>query len=221
MIGYIYKTTNKVTGKIYIGKRQKPKFQKWYYGSGTLLKPALKKYGKEAFRVEILEECESKEALNNAEKKWIRIMRESGANMYNISDGGDGGCLVKWWEFDAERKKEIIRKNSEAHKGKRNPMYGVHLSGKSRGEQLEGIPLPASHAQNIRDGKRKHLKPILQIDKETGEVLKKWNNWGEAGEQFREKHGRCAYGHISECCKGLRKSAYGYRWEFCESGWRL
>lgn len=54
-VGYIYKTTNLVNGKIYVGKRQMPHFDDSYYGSGTVFKAALKKYGKANFKREILE----------------------------------------------------------------------------------------------------------------------------------------------------------------------
>ena len=65
----IYKTTNLITKKIYIGKdgKNNPK----YYGSGIFLKNAIKKYGKENFVKEILEYCNTEEELNNAEIKWI------------------------------------------------------------------------------------------------------------------------------------------------------
>ena len=44
----IYKTTNLVNGKIYIGKDSKNNPN--YLGSGNLLKKALIKYGKENFK---------------------------------------------------------------------------------------------------------------------------------------------------------------------------
>ena len=55
MIGYIYKTTNLINNKIYIGKRQKQKFDAGYIGSGKKLKSAIKHYGKNNFKCEIIE----------------------------------------------------------------------------------------------------------------------------------------------------------------------
>ena len=57
MFGYIYKTTNLINGKIYIGKRQKQEFDKYYLGSGIYLKKAIEKYGKENFSCEIIDKC--------------------------------------------------------------------------------------------------------------------------------------------------------------------
>jgi len=67
---YIYKTTNLINGKIYIGKSEKH-FNPNYYGSGILLKKSVKKYGIENFSVELIEKCDSIEELNYREKYWI------------------------------------------------------------------------------------------------------------------------------------------------------
>ncbi len=84
----IYKTTNLIDGKFYVGKDTKnnPK----YLGSGLFLNRAIKKYGREHFEKIILEECQSIEELNNRERYWIETLkaRELG---YNIAEGGDGG----------------------------------------------------------------------------------------------------------------------------------
>ena len=53
-IGYIYITTNIINNKKYIGKRQKPEFDKNYKGSGRYLKNAINKYGIENFNTKIL-----------------------------------------------------------------------------------------------------------------------------------------------------------------------
>ena len=63
MIGYIYKTTNLINGKIYIGQHKSSSFDTNYYGSGKLLIKALKKYGKENFKIELIEGCSLKVVL--------------------------------------------------------------------------------------------------------------------------------------------------------------
>lgn len=68
MVGYIYKTTNLVNNKIYIGKREKTYFDIKYIGSGRYLKNAITHYGKDNFKCEIIEWCETKEILYKQEQ---------------------------------------------------------------------------------------------------------------------------------------------------------
>lgn len=67
----IYKTTNLINGKIYIGQDSKNK--NGYLGSGQNIKRAIKKYGKQNFKKEIIEKCNSIDELNNREKYWINF----------------------------------------------------------------------------------------------------------------------------------------------------
>lgn len=84
----IYKTTNNINGKIYVGKDEKNNPE--YYGSGLLLNRAIKKYGKNNFTKEILEVCKSREELNEREIFWIKELNAT-IDGYNIALGGSGG----------------------------------------------------------------------------------------------------------------------------------
>jgi hypothetical protein len=86
---YIYKVTNKVNGKIYIGLSTK-KNNPSYFGSGKLINKAIKKYGLSNFEKEILEECTNSNELAKAEIKWIEFHDSCNPSIgYNISPGGD------------------------------------------------------------------------------------------------------------------------------------
>ena len=86
----IYKTTNLINGKFYIG--QDANNQLNYYGSGLLLSKAVSKYGIENFSKEILEYCISKEHLNEREIYWIKVLDARNHKIaYNIASGGSGG----------------------------------------------------------------------------------------------------------------------------------
>jgi group I intron endonuclease len=87
----IYKTTNLVNSKIYIGKDVKARPS--YLGSGLALKSAIKKYGAELFKKEVLEDnIIDKSVLASREKYWIAYYNSNNPNIgYNLTKGGDGG----------------------------------------------------------------------------------------------------------------------------------
>jgi len=85
----IYKTTNKVTGKFYIGKQYKNNPN--YLGSGKLLKKAIKKHGKHNFTKVILEDKLSPKQANIREDFFIEKTGARGRQGYNMARGGTGG----------------------------------------------------------------------------------------------------------------------------------
>lgn len=81
----IYKTLNKINGKQYIGMDSKNNPS--YLGSGTLILKAIKKYGKENFKKEILEVCSNISELENRETYWINYYNAlEDDNFYNLED---------------------------------------------------------------------------------------------------------------------------------------
>jgi hypothetical protein len=109
---YIYKTTNCINGKVYIGKSEKP-FNKNYYGSGILLEKAIKKYGKHNFKIEVLEQLLTIDELNNREKYWIKYYSD---NSYNLAEGGTGGWTTK--HYSSEQKESYSKLLSSKRIGK-------------------------------------------------------------------------------------------------------
>lgn len=85
---YVYKTTNLINGKYYIGVHSSSHLDDGYLGSGTSLIKALQKYGEENFKREILE------FVNTAEEKWIAEIKHvtldvvKDPNSYNQAPGG-------------------------------------------------------------------------------------------------------------------------------------
>lgn len=102
----VYKITNNVNGKVYIGKDTSDNPN--YFGSGLLIKRAIKKYGIENFEKEILTECDNHDYLCTFEKLWIKHFNSTDPSIgYNISDGGDGGdVLSNHPDRDKLRKKQ-------------------------------------------------------------------------------------------------------------------
>ncbi len=137
----IYKTTNIINGKWYIGKDSKG--YPGYIGSGNLLKAAIEKYGKENFKKEILQECSSMEELNMAEYEWIKKTNAINDPMsYNLADGGQGGDLSRFMDFEKRKGRKIHseeekKKRSEKWKGEKNPQYGKTLSDEHKRKMIE------------------------------------------------------------------------------------
>lgn len=110
---YIYKTTNLVNHKVYIGKSMKL-FNENYLGSGILLQKAIKKYGKENFIVEVIDTAEDMSELNQKEKYWIAKYKN---NSYNIAEGGTGGNTMSNHPNKKEHYKKVAKKISKTLKG--------------------------------------------------------------------------------------------------------
>ena len=123
---FIYMTTNLINGHKYIGKHH-GELNDSYLGSGLLLKQAVKKYGKENFKREILYISKNEEENSQKEKEFINVYNAvEDKNFYNIHEGGNGGNTIAGWSL--EQKAAYSKKLSEQRKGDKNPRYGVHLT---------------------------------------------------------------------------------------------
>jgi len=209
----IYKTTNLINGKTYIGKSTKddPK----YFGSGLLLRKAIHKYGIENFKKEIICVCSSIEEMNEKEKFWIN--EYSGENSYNIATGGEGGdtltnnpnldkikqkisdaCVGK--QLGNKRSDETKRKMSEAGKRRireNNPMYGKHHSIETKNiislkitkffENIENHPM---YGRFHTDEARKKISIANKGRKFSDETKRKMSlsKMGEKNSFYNKKH---------------------------------
>lgn len=124
---FIYKITNKINGKIYIGQvYNKSIYDRWDRhvksaspSSRSYVDRAISKYGKDNFVVEQIDEATSLEELNQKEKYWIKFYNSTNRSIgYNLTDGGDGGNTYKY-KSKSELNK-IKEKISKANTGKNN-----------------------------------------------------------------------------------------------------
>lgn len=129
----IYKITNEINGKCYIGQstnlvqRIRKHIKTLLNGTNRNehLQNAYNKYGTGNFTIEIIEECDS-EKLDEREIFWIDFYKSYDKNFgYNKTKGGKGGN--GYFEVcDEDKLKEIRDKKSTSVSGENNPIYGAH-----------------------------------------------------------------------------------------------
>ena len=68
---YIYKTTNRLNGKYYVGMHSTNNINDGYIGSGDRLRRSIRKYGKENFKFEIIEFLPNRTTLRDRERELI------------------------------------------------------------------------------------------------------------------------------------------------------
>ena len=100
-MGYIYKITNTVSGKCYIGETAKDDPEiRWNQHKATIrrgvgcpaLRDAVNKYGIENFSIEVIDTADSIEELNELEVYWIEKLNARDKNVgYNLMTGGKSG----------------------------------------------------------------------------------------------------------------------------------
>lgn len=160
---YIYRITNKVNGKTYIGQHKYKMLNDSYMGSGKRLWEAYRKYGIENFEKQILVfNISKREHTDLLEKTFIASEREKVGikNCYNLADGGNGGNTGPVSE-------ETRQKLSKAHKGK-------HRSEETKSKISES----------------KKGKPTWIKDKHLSEETRKKISESKKGREFSEEHKR-------------------------------
>ena len=209
---YIYKITNLINGKTYIGQHKYKKLNDSYMGSGKHLKSAKAKYGIENFKKEILVfGIVRKDFIDLLEKEYIKFYRSIGKAEYNIADGGMGGSIPGInkgktpWNKGIPMSNEQKMKISKANKGRKlTEEQKIKISkthkGKStwnKGKKCE--PLSEEHKKKISESekgrkfseetKRKISKALTgkHLSEETKMKLSKLNKGKKLSEETKRK----------------------------------
>lgn len=185
--GYIYKITNLINGKIYIGSKKSKFFNFSYWSSSTNQEywNELDKYGKEYFKREILEWviCENNRQLVECEKKYVKnyLNDHDKSEMYNK-------CIpasqVLWT-------KDMLQKRSEK-------VRGYHCKEETKHKISQAL-LKRARRLGLNITKKPMYKTREERLKAVSEKLKghrSWNNWKENGfgtSEFSSKAGKKAW----------------------------
>lgn len=202
----IYKTTNLINGKIYIGKDKNNNQN--YYGSGKILKLAIKKYGKENFSKEILEKCDDEKNWLVREVYWIEKYN-SIKEGYNIAIGGNGGDTMS----NNPNKKEIYKKKIITDNLKTDEEKSHRLKKMSDSMKLKWIDWKENNEDFIKDRNKKISntqkgvpKPIEQIIKQKNTKKLKGGYKGEKNPMFGKTHKEETKKILSELKLGKNRS---------------
>ena len=161
----IYKITNLINQKIYIGKQKGNRED--YYGSGKIIKRAINKYGKENFSKDIIVTCDNDDLLNWLEIFWIATYDSTNSDIgYNISSGGQGGdhnTGRKWSEEERNNHSIINIERPESHTNFSGRKH-TELSKRKTSETLKKSPL-SNKGKKLSDEQKEKLRLVKGLQK--------------------------------------------------------
>ena len=212
----IYKIINDINDKVYVGKTEhsiEKRFAEHCSDSQKReeekrpLYSAMRKYGTNHFSIELIEECPLEES-SLREQYWIGYYNGY-TKGYNATLGGEGKAKID-----------------------REKIFALWQEGKA----LRDIALDTGHDENwlsqilqslgvnkddiVERGRKKHSKSVHMLDKNTNEILKTFSSTREAARYLIQSFELAAKNegsysqHISEVCRGLRKTCQGYKWQY-------
>lgn len=169
MYGYIYETTNLINGKKYIGQHHASEFEWWYKGSGKLIKKAFDKYGFDNFEVKLLENCNSKEELDEKEIYWINYYDAVNSNnYYNLAEGGSNGALklmqeaARQPEIRAKAAPKIMETRRKKYNGDASPWFHTDEANRKKVETRKERYGDAGFALRTDDAKLNAKKARIE-----------------------------------------------------------
>lgn len=158
---YIYKTTNTITKRYYIGMHSTCNINDGYIGSGKILKRSICKYGLQNHKREILFFVDTREQLVEIEKTIITESLLSDPLSMNIRLGGEGGG---GWTHEQQQENNKKSQNSQKRLWKENKEWADHRRKTSR-EHFDKLrmagKIPKPHPHIV--GEFKHTEQTKQM----------------------------------------------------------
>lgn len=171
----IYKISNKINDKLYIGQTSKTIEERFKehckINPRCIITLAIKKHGKKNFSIEIIEECPSIEDTNEREKYWIKYYDSLSPNGYNLTTGG----------YHCKMSLETRIKIGKASKGRKvSEETRRRLSQSGKGKHFR--KLTKEHRQKVSDALKGH-----KTSEETKRKMREVNARRRCSDQTKEK----------------------------------
>lgn len=221
---HIYKITNLINNKLYIGKTHlsniHQRFQqhisdaKKFHREHRPLYDAINKYGAENFKIELIETVGSDKIACERENYWIIYFRTyvgfADCNGYNATLGGDGKQYV-----DREKIKETLLKFPDKTSEQIAEICNCCSDTVREIAKENNIHIKTSQ-EKLRE---KLKKEILQIDIATGNAINTFESIQDACVYLKNTYDiKSEYNSmralISQTARGIKKQAFGYHWEY-------
>jgi hypothetical protein len=143
---FIYKTTNLLNNRYYIGLHSTNNLKDGYLGSGTRLKRSLNKHGKENHQLEILEFCKTRDELKSRETEIVNLNEIAKKECMNLRIGGVGGFMNKEHQLKCNIGSRILMISKWNNIEYRNKMSNIlientkaaHLNGNCKYDNFKG-----------------------------------------------------------------------------------
>lgn len=169
----IYQTTNIIDGKIYIGMHETTDPNDGYLGSGKHLKLAIKKYGRDSFRKNVLFVFSTETEMREKEAELVTEEFCSRSDTYNICPGGKGGFgylnnSCKSSRLGFRWSSESRKKLSEAMSGHKVTDETRHKMSSNNGMRRKDTKEKLSRALTGRTLSEEHRRRV-------SESIKKWH----------------------------------------------
>lgn len=211
---YIYKVTNNIDHKIYIGattksieERRKDHLKKSKKGKSYAFQNAIGTYGVDAFKWEQIDTATTTDELAKKEKEYI-LEYNSKEEGYN-SDGG-GGIQKTVYQYDTITGKLINKYSNLTDAGNVINITKQHLSNVclSVNKYYRGFYWSYDFVEKFISLKDNRKKKVYQYNIQ-GEFIKEYNSVSEASKQSG-----CNKSSIAKVCRKERKSSGGFKWEY-------
>jgi hypothetical protein len=203
---FIYKTTNLLSGRYYIGMHSTDNLEDGYLGSGTYLRRAIKKYGKLNFNREIVEFCKTRVELKSREIQIVNLQEIANENCMNLKVGGVAGDGP---QIGYCHSLETKQKMSDAAMGKKkSPDHCKNMSSARIGTTHSESTLKKmseSHKNITTETRDKMSKSQLGVKNnffgkthtnEVRELIKKARTGSKASAETKLKMKKSAVGHV-------------------------